>query len=135
MIVLKPSVEVEMTKYIILLVFFGSVFANACDYDCKAQLRRIADALEIIAGNMGNKPTPKAPEPKKTPTEATVIAENWGKNLNHLNFEPRNDEPTEFVFDDFEVEDSCEDKCKKKNYSDYTRNMCIKNNCGDNVDF
>ena len=118
-----------------MLVFFGSVFANACDYDCKAQLRRIADALEIIAGNMGNKPTPKAPEPKNTPTEATVVADNWGKNLNHLNFEPRNDEPTEFVFDDFEVEDSCEDKCKKKNYSDYTRNMCIKNNCGDNVDF
>lgn len=121
-----------MTKYIILLVFFGYVFANACDYECKTQLKRIADALEIIAGN---KPTPKATEPKKTQTEATVVADNWGKNLNHLNFEPRNTEPTEFVFDDFEVEDSCEDKCKKKNYSDYTRNMCIKNNCGDDVDF
>ena len=33
------------------------------------------------------------------------------------------------VFDDIEVEDTCEDKCKKTNYSDYTRKMCIEQNC------
>lgn len=123
-----------MTKYIIMLVFFCSVFANACDYDCKAQLRRIADALEIIAGNMGNKPTPKAPEPKQQVTEQPVIASNFGA-PKPIVFEPRNNNPTEFVFEDFEVEETCEEKCKKKNYSDYTRNMCIKNNCKDDDDF
>lgn len=129
-----------MTKYIILL---SAVMAFACNYECEerkiAALERIATALEKLNNNSYHPNVVvnsyKAPEPKKTPTEATVVVDNWGKNLNHLNFEPRNDEPTEFVFDDFEVEDSCEDKCKKKNYSDYTRNMCIKNNCGDNVDF
>jgi hypothetical protein len=115
-----------------MLVFFGSVFANACDYDCKAQLRRIADALEIIAGNMGNKQTPKAQEPKQQVTEQPVIASNFGA-PKPIIFEPRN--PTEFVFEEFEVEETCEEKCKKKNYSDYTRNMCIKNNCKEDDDF
>lgn len=118
-----------MTKYIILLVFFGSVFANACDYECKTQLKRIADALEIIAGN---KQPQKAPEPKPQVTEQPVIASNFGA-PKPIIFEPRN-EPTEFVFEDIEVEESCEEKCKKKNYSDYTRNMCIRNNCKDNDD-
>ena len=127
-----------MKKLVLFILLCGVAYAATFSelerrvFELEQQVEKltIEDDLEIIAGNK-----PKAPEPKKTQTEATVVADNWGKNLNHLNFEPRNDEPTEFVFDDFEVEDSCEDKCKKKNYSDYTRNMCIKNNCGDNVDF
>ena len=110
-----------MTKYILLLVFIGTVCSFACDAECKHQLTRIANALEKIAGIEQPKPVPK-------PVQEQVVANNWGQNLNRMTFEPRN-QPTEFVFDDIEVEDTCEDKCKKTNYSDYTRKMCIEQNC------
>ena len=112
-------------KKVILFILCVGVFACACDSECKLQLKRIADALELIAGTK----TP-APAPKKTTTEQTVVANNWGQNLNHLNFAPaEGSQPSEFVFDDVEVEDSCEDQCRKTNYSDYTQKMCIKQNC------
>ena len=111
-------------KKVILFILCVGVFACACDSECKLQLKRIADALELIAGTK----TP-APAPKKT-TEQTVVANNWGQNLNHLNFAPaEGTQPSEFVFDEVEVEDSCEDQCRKTNYSDYTQKMCIKQNC------
>lgn len=114
-------------KKVILFILCVSVFACACDSECKLQLKRIADALELIAGT--KTPAP-APAPKKTTTEPAVIANNWGQNLNHLNFAPaEGSQPTEFVFEDVEVEDSCEDQCRKTNYSDYTQKMCIKQNC------
>lgn len=112
-------------KKVILFILCVCVFACACDSECKLQLKRIADALELIAGTK----TP-APAPKKTTTEPAVVANNWGQNLNHLNFAPaEGSQPSEFVFDDVEVEDSCEDQCRKTNYSDYTQKMCIKQNC------
>ena len=111
-------------KKVILFILCVGVFACACDSECKLQLKRIADALEVIAGTK----TP-APAPKKTTTEQTV-ANNWGQNLNNLNFAPaEGSQPSEFVFDEVEVEDSCEDHCRKTNYSDYTQKMCIKQNC------
>ena len=112
-------------KKVILFILCVGVFACACDSECKLQLKRIADALELIAGMK----TP-APAPKKTTTEQTVVANNWGQNLNNLNFAPaEGSQPSEFVFDEVEVEDSCEDHCRKTNYSDYTQKMCIKQNC------
>ena len=112
-------------KKVILFILCVGVFACACDSECKLQLKRIADALEVIAGTK----TP-APAPKKTTTEQTVVANNWGQNLNNLNFAPaEGSQPSEFVFDEIEVEDSCEDHCRKTNYSDYTQKMCIKQNC------
>ena len=112
-------------KKVILFILCVGVFACACDSECKLQLKRIADALEVIAGTK----TP-APAPKKTTTEQTVVANNWGQNLNNLNFAPaEGSQPSEFVFDEVEVEDSCEDHCRKTNYSDYTQKMCIKQNC------
>ena len=112
-------------KKVILFILCVGVFACACDSECKLQLKRIADALEVIAGTK----TP-APAPKKTTSEQTVVANNWGQNLNNLNFAPaEGSQPSEFVFDEVEVEDSCEDHCRKTNYSDYTQKMCIKQNC------
>ena len=112
-------------KKVILFILCVGVFACACDSECKLQLKRIADALELIAGTK----TP-APAPKKTTTEQTVVANNWGQNLNNLNFAPaEGSQPSEFVFAEVEVEDSCEDHCRKTNYSDYTQKMCIKQNC------
>lgn len=101
-------------RTLMICIFTFVVTSQACDYDCREKLERIANSLEQIVIMMQKNHNSKIVVREQLPPKCVN-----GRSLKA--------EPTTSELEEPEL--SCIDKCKNDNYSNYTIADCIKKKC------